>query len=204
MIPQTHLGNLSDDDALSLRVGRVARTHALLEYSVDNVRRLLARREGEVPQSTSSVKGFDQLARECSERLRESKVDQCIVDAGEVALKAARQATAERNRVVHDMWLPAEPADDSGQPRWNTFRRSGDFRASYNSADAQDLDMIAEVHTVLLRTRIRVSGLFMALHALWPAESPEPKGPVGDNMANYIDLMMDRFTLHPNGDFEVT
>lgn len=196
------MADLSDDDALSLWVGRVARTHALLEYDVDNVHRFLARREGEDPQSRP-VRGFDQLARECTERLRNSSVNREVVEAGAEALLAARQATGERNRVVHDMWLPAAPEGDSGPPRWNTFRRSGDFRASYNSADVQDLTMIVDVHTLLLRTRVRVSGLFMALHAIWPAESPQPKGSPGEGMDTYIRLMMDRFTLHPNGDFEV-
>jgi hypothetical protein len=30
-----HEPNFNEDDVLSLRVGRVARTHALLEYNVD-------------------------------------------------------------------------------------------------------------------------------------------------------------------------
>ena len=51
---------LSDDDALSLWVGRVARVHAHLEYGVDNVHRFLLRRVGNVPDSRA-VKGFDQL-----------------------------------------------------------------------------------------------------------------------------------------------
>lgn len=202
MAPQLHPAGLSDDDVLSLWVGRVARTHALLEYDVDNVRRLLARRRGEVRQATP-VKGFDQLVRECSQRLRESPVDPRIVATGEVALSAARHVTAERNRVVHDMWLPAEPAEGSGPPRWNTFRRSGDPSDSYNSADPQDLDGTVDVHDVLVRTRVRISGLFMALHTIWPADSPEPQRPVGDSTTRYIEMMMDRFTLQANGDVEV-
>jgi hypothetical protein len=43
----------------------------------------------------------------------------------------------------------------------------------------------------------------MALHAIWPAGSPEPTEPVGDSVAWCIEVMMDRFTLHPNGDVEV-
>lgn len=98
MKPVDHEQILSDDDLLSLWVGRVARTLALLEYNVDNVHRFLTRQVGDVGGS-KSVKGFDQLINECRKVLRDSDAGQEIVMSGNMALVAAREATNLRNRV---------------------------------------------------------------------------------------------------------
>jgi hypothetical protein len=203
MAAQEHQPVLTDDDALSLWVGRVARAHAYLEYGVDNVHRFLSRQVGSVPDS-KAVKGFDQLVGECRRLLRRSGADHDVLTAGDKALVAAKEATGMRNRVLHDMWLPDALRDDWEPPRWNTFRRTGDLQLSYNSASTQDLAMVVDTHTLLARTRVRVSGLFMALHATWPtpgARAKEP--PPGESMPRYIALMTDRFTLEANGDFEI-
>src|SRR6476469_382923 len=104
MEPADHEPVLNDDDVLSLWVGRVARTHALLECDMDNVHRFLARQLGHV-LGNKSVKGFDQRVSECRKLLQRSDVGREIVMSGDTALLAAREATAFRNRVVHDMWL---------------------------------------------------------------------------------------------------
>jgi hypothetical protein len=196
--------NLNHDDVLSLWVGRVARTHALLEYNVDNVHRLLARQLGHVPGS-KSVKGFDQLVSECRKLLQQSDAGREILTSGDTALRAAREATGLRNRVVHDMWLLDPLREDWEPPRWNTFHRLSDVQESYKSATSQDLTMVVDTHTLLLRTRVRVSGLFMALHATWPASGARVGVSPGDaSMARYIALMTDRFTLHANGDIDLS
>jgi hypothetical protein len=101
------------------------------------------------------------------------------------------------------MWLP-DPRDDWELPRWNTFRRTGDLEMSYNSASVHDLAMVISTHTAHARTRVRVSGLFMALHETWATTGARPNNPSPDgNMPRYIALMTDRFTLEANGDFEV-
>jgi hypothetical protein len=194
---------LSDDDALSLWVGRVARAHAHLEYGVANVHRFLSRHAGSVPDH-KAVKGFDQLVVECRRLLRRSGADRDVLTWGDMALRAAREATGMRNRVVHDMWLPDPLRDDWEPPRWNTFRRTGDPQMSYNSASVHDLAVVVDTHTLLARARVRTSGLFMALHATWPTHGAEAKGsPPDDSMPRYIALMADRFTLEANGEFEI-
>jgi hypothetical protein len=204
MEPADHEPVLSDDDVLSLWVGRVARTHALLEYNVDNVHRFLARHVGHAPGS-KSVKGFDQLVRECRKLLQSSDADGEILTSGDAALVAAREATGLRNRVVHDMWLSDPLREDWEPPRWSTFHRLSDVQESYSSASSQDLTMVVDTQTLLTRTRLRVSGLFMALHATWPAGRARVEGSRSeDNMASYVALMTDRFILHANGDFDVT
>lgn len=195
---------LTDDDVLSLWVGRVAQTHAMLEYNVDNVRRFLARRVDQVP-SSKSVKGFDQLVRECRKLLQQSGAGPEIVTSGEAALLAAKEATQLRNRVVHDMWLSDPVRSDWEPPRWNSFHRLDDLQESYNTATSQGLTTVVDTHTLLTRTRVRVSGLFMALHATWPvSRDPVRTAPGEDGFARYIALMTDRFVLHANGDFDIT
>lgn len=195
---------LSDNDALSLWVGRVARAHAHLEYGVANVHQFLSRHAGSVPNH-KAVKGFDQLVVECRRLLRRSGADRDVLTWGDVALLAAREATGMRNRVVHDMWLPHPLRDDwEPPPRWNTFRRTGDPQMSYNAASVHDLAMVVDTHTLVARTRVRTSGLFMALHATWPTDGAGAEGsPPGESMPRYIALMADRFTLEANGDFEI-
>ena len=203
MLTADHEPNFNDDDVLSLWVGRVARTHALLEYNVDNVHRFLTRQVG-VPGS-KSVKGFDQLVSECRKLLRQSDAGREILTSGDSALLAAREATGFRNRVVHDMWLLDPLLEDWEPPRWNTFHRLSDLQGSYNSANSQDLTMVVDTHTLLMRTRMRVSGLFMALHATEPAGRARVEGSPGDaTMASYVALMTDRFSVHANGDFTLT
>src|SRR6478735_4680991 len=153
MEPAGHEPVLNDDDALSLWVGRVARSHALLEYNVDNVHRFLARHVGHLP-GNKSVKGFDQLVSECRKLLQRSDVGREIVTSGDTALLAAREATAFRNRVVHDMWLLDPLREDGEPPRWNTFHRLSDVQESYNAATSQDLTIVVDAHTLLMRTRM--------------------------------------------------
>jgi hypothetical protein len=196
--------DLTDDDVLSLWVGRVARTHALLEYDVDNVHRFLARRVDHLP-ATKSVTGFDQLVRECRKLLQQSGAGREIETSGDTALLAAAEATHFRNRVVHDMWLSDPVRSDWEPPRWNTFRRLNDLQESYNTATSQDLTTVVDTHARLTRTRVRVSGLFMALHATWPVSRDPVRTALGeDGLARYIALMTDHFVLHANGDFDIT
>jgi hypothetical protein len=162
---------LSNDDALSLWVGRVARAHAHLEYGVDNVHGFLSRQLDSVSESRA-VKGFDQLVSECRKLLRSSGADREVLTSGDNALLAARAATGMRNRVLHDMWLPDPLRDDWQPPRWNTFRRTGDLQIGYASASVQDLAMVMDTHTLLARTRVRVSGLFEVVRGV--ANRPRP------------------------------
>lgn len=200
MEPEGQLPTLNEDDALSLWVGRVARTHAGLEYNVNSVHRLLLQHAG-LAADRKSVKGFDQLVRECRELLQRSDVGDEILTSGDTALLAAKRVTSNRNRVVHDMWLPDPQREVWETPRWIAFRRLGDPVESYASASSYDLAVIVETQTLLARTRLRVSGLFMALHATW---LPDRDRDGLENLARYIALMMDRFTLHPNGDVDLT
>ena len=150
------------------------------------------------------MKSFYQLVSECRKLLQRSDASREILTSGDTALLAAREATGPRNRVVHDMWLPDPLREGWEPPRWNTFHRLNDVQESYNSADSQGLTLVVDTHTLLTRTRMRVSGLFMALHATWSSGGTPGEGSPGEGtMARFVALMTDRFRLHANGDFDV-
>jgi hypothetical protein len=188
---------LSDDDNLSLWVGRVAREHALLEYALSNVHRLLdVSNDGVAP---SSVGG---LILQCRRLLQRTDLNAEIVRGGCEALQAAAAATAIRNRVVHDMWLPDPSRAESEPARWNAFRRSVQLTESYSGGTVEDLQTVVDGYNSLSRSRPRVSGLFMALHEVMPTGFGEAP-PRTSELPRYIAMMEDRFTVAANGDIEV-
>ena len=79
-----HVSALSDEDKLSLWVGRVAREHARLEYGLSNVRRMLDASEEAV--APGSVVGLVDQGRRL---LNRSDLTADIVQAGHRALTAA-------------------------------------------------------------------------------------------------------------------
>lgn len=191
---------LSDDDQLSLWVGRVAREHALLEYSLNNVFQVLCpAKDGSTPA------GASQLAKACRDHLKATELGSEVKRAGEQALVGAQHANTNRNRLVHDIWLPS-PEDGSGDgANWNIFGRPSPKDAPYATAARRDVRAVADVHVQMARARLRVSGLFMALHELL-APKARPKGvrSAEPRLPRYIALMEDRFVLEANGDFVIT
>jgi hypothetical protein len=188
---------LNDEDKLSLWVGRVAREHALLEYALSNVHRLLDVSDDEAP---SSVGG---LILECRKLLKRSDLSTEIVQAGCEALTAASAATAIRNRIVHDMWLPDPLHSESEAARWNAFRRSAERTVSYIGGTVKDLETVVEAYTNLARSRSRVSGLFMALHEVMRSSVVDERPKTTSELPRYIAMMEDRFTVDANGDIDV-
>ncbi len=129
------------DDQLSLWVGRVARVHALLEYSLSNVHGALT------PPDTSSVPrtvpaNVDLLVRECKRLLETAELSGELIRAGAQALTAAKAANALRNRIVHDIWLPDSRSEEEHTPSWNTFRPSRGRMKPYASSTTRDLDTL--------------------------------------------------------------
>jgi hypothetical protein len=205
MESQDRESNLTDEDELSLWVGRVARAHALLEYNLSNVHRLLVEHDGSGPASTRMPSGVDHLAAECLRLLRRSDVSHEVRSSGGGALSAAKAANGLRNRVVHDMWLPDPLREAWEPPRWNAFRRSRGLVGTYAQPSPRTLETVVEAHSTLVRARLRVSGLFMALHAVWPRSPGRGRrASAASELPRYIALMTGQFTLSANGDFDVT
>jgi len=202
MEPPDPASTLSDDDQLSLWVGRVARVHALLEYNLSNLHGALRPPGLPVVRSTLPA-SVDLLVDECRKLLETTELNPEIITAGTQALSAAKAANAERNRVVHDMWLP-DPGSEAGKsPTWQAFRRLGRSRP-YASSTLHNLDTVMSAHTNLVRSRLRVSGLFMALHEVlpWLSDARRPHSAT-TQLPRYIALMKDHFALEANGDYEI-
>lgn len=102
---------LSHDDLLSLGIGRVIRSHSLLEYRLRNVHHFLAD-YGTDSDVAGGPPGAERLADSC--RLRLKKLSPSLTAAGDSALAAARTANVLRNRIVHDLWL-LDPRSDADQ-----------------------------------------------------------------------------------------
>ena len=184
---------MSRDDALSLWIGRVVRSHALLEYEVDLVHRLICTHTRR-PREWTSVVSLDQVIADTRKRLRALDLREGIRAAGDEALRAAKAASDLRNRVAHDIWLPSHETADVEAEQWNVFQRSGDPTRSYAEATRRPLEDVVSAHLVVERTRVRLSGLFMSLHASWTATDDASAVPL------YIAMMKDRFELRANGD----
>lgn len=189
---------LSDEDQLSLWVGRVARTNALLEYDLGNVWRIL----GGVPHAKGV--GVDQLAEDCRRLLQKSRAAPEVIAAGLSALNAARKANAGRNRVVHDLWLAEASSADRGAT-WHSFRLNSGRIAPETAVDTVSLQVVIETQEMLQRARTRLSGLFMALNEVRDREAPTRNSrPLEANMSRYLAMMDDKFQLQDNGDIELT
>jgi hypothetical protein len=175
--------------------------HALLEYSLSNLYEVLR----QSPNQDSRVLTVHQLAPESRRLLPAAGIGKELVAAGSKALVSAQNANAVRNRVVHDMWLPSGDGGAEPDPRWIAFRRGGRPQAPYADASACDLGSVVDAHAQLIRTRVRVSGLYMALHEVMPKLAPgnpaRRKNP--SELPRYFAYMEDRFTLEANGDVAV-
>ena len=116
---------LSDDDLLSLSIGRVVRAHARVEYGLRNVHEAL-----DISSSTDNVAagfvGADRLVNDCMVRLRRADLSREVTESGERSLKAAQESNMLRNGIVHDLWLLESGSEDHVNPRWNTFGATRD------------------------------------------------------------------------------
>lgn len=185
---------IPEGDDLSLWIGRVVRSHAMLEYQADLIHRFICAHVDEQRQRKSVV-SLDQVIADCRRRVQSAAdLQPDLRKAGVEALLAARGASNARNRVAHDMWLPHRVPEADETTTWAVFQRTGDPASSYAAATRRELDEVIEAHFRIERTRVRLSGLFMALHAIWELGGDTSLVP------RYIAMMTDQFHLAANGD----
>jgi hypothetical protein len=193
--------SLSDDDLLSLSIGRVARAHARVEYGLRNVHEAL-----DTPRSTDTVAagfvGADRLANDCM--LRRADLSRKLTESGERSLKAAQEANVLRNGIVHDLWLLESGGEDDVNPRWNTFGAARGRTGTVVRPAPSDIQTVEDARTALNLAAVRVSGLFMALHEVLPRYegSPRRRGRTR-GLPTYLALMDGNFRLAQNGDWEI-
>ena len=154
---------LSDDDLLSLTIGRVVRAHARVEYALRNVHEALG-----APNSTDNVAagfvGAERLAAECTLRLRRANLPLELTDYGERSLAAAQEANVLRNGIVHDLWMVESGSEGDAKPRWNTLGATRCRPGTAIRPEPSDIQTVEDARSALARAAVRLSGLFMALH----------------------------------------
>jgi len=191
---------LSDEDQLSLCIGRVARAHTRLDNHLRNVHRSLAG-PGAARYLNTRIWSTVQLADDCEVMLSNASLDAVLVRAGLKAIEAARDSNGIRNRIIHDMWLQDNgPVGADQPPKWNAFWAARGQLGLIARPAPFDIGCIQGAHATLERACLRVSGLFMALHLV---ETQRDRSNSDIDQDRYLALMHDHFVLAPNGDFDV-
>jgi hypothetical protein len=180
---------LEASDQLSLSIGRVCREDVSLEQSCRQVFLALVGAGLGLYLRPASI---EQLIDGCRLMLSNSGVSDRWQTAGDDALIAAKAAHKERNRVVHDMLLPAGQGDDD-LSSWNVHqaqKKTLSFKATPKA-----LTDVARTLNRLSRANQRVSnlGFGMVSLVLPPGGGPE----LADDVT--LSIVEDNFDLIANG-----
>lgn len=196
--------SLTEDDLLSLSIGRLVRAHARVEYGLRNVHDVLADAGG-LRTGTSGFLGADRLSNDCVLRLKRGDISPELVQAGEQALRAAQEANSTRNSIVHDLWLMDGERSENGHPQWHAFGATRGAAGTVARSAPGNIQTVDDARAALERASVRISGLFMALHAVLPRyAAPHAYPESGTALSTYYALMNDQFRLESNGDWTVT
>jgi hypothetical protein len=180
---------LEASDQLSLSIGRVCREDVFLEQWC---RQLFLALVGAGLGLYLRPASIEQLIDGCRLMLSNSGVSDRWQTAGDDALIAAKAAHKERNRVVHDMLLPAGQGDDD-LSSWNVHqaqKKTLSFKATPKA-----LTDVARTLNRLSRANQRVSnlGFGMVSLVLLPGGGPE----LADDAT--LSIVEDKFDLTANG-----
>jgi hypothetical protein len=93
-------GGLSDDDQVSLLIGRAARQAVELELALQRAFKDLADADYQTPGPT----GVDNLIDKCLAAIPDSRLPSHLHPLAAQALEFARSSNRRRNRLVHDLW----------------------------------------------------------------------------------------------------
>jgi hypothetical protein len=197
-----HARVMSDElpawDALYREIGRVAQAHVQLDMSVRNVFVKLAMPSLAVYLVNDSA-STAAVVDSCRTMLRRVEGTEQLLSAGLLALESAKQAGEERNRVVHDMWLPDFDGDVAQPERWSV-QRSAKGAFGMRHAGMRDLESVKRARSKIDRANTRVTALLWALDGVLPfflgsgIEGPMP-------LEDWIAVMEDRFDALENGGF---
>lgn len=197
---------MADDDkeieienALSLGIGRVARSHVRLDHALRNVHSSLTA-PGLAIYLQASL-STDRLVEDCKVMIKAARFDNTeIVDASMLALDAAKESNKVRNRVVHDMWMrtPDHPPET---PQWHTYRvQRGQL--GMQSDHARDIGYIESALDQLQRANTRIFALGWAVREVLPFYAGGLRRP--QDLPEWIAIMRDQFIHTPDGGIKAT
>lgn len=192
-----------DEDALALLIGRVARAHVSLDIALRGLFRTLV-----VPSVAiylaDGITSTSRLVADCRILLSKTTAGSDVLSVGFGALSAAKVVNEERNRVVHDMWLPELRMNSDEAPRWEVLRAQTFHSDAWSEPVSRDLGSVESVLSGLERAALRIAGVDQALWITLPHLADE----IGDSSAAnslgmWMSLAADEFDLLEDGAFRV-
>jgi hypothetical protein len=192
-----------DEDALALRIGQAARAHVDLDIALRSLFRTLVLPSPAV-YLADGITSTNRLVADCRTLLSKTSIRSDLMNAGLGALSAAKVVNEERNRVVHDMWLPEIRLNSDAAPRWEVLQPQKFHSDSSSEPVSRGLDSVESVLTALKRVALRISGLDQALWMMLPHLTDE----LGDSsgavpLGTWMSLAADEFDLLEDGAFRV-
>ena len=139
------VSQLDVHDRLCLEIGRVTRSHVQLDQMLREVHQALAT-PGLAIYLTNGVISTDRLVENCKLMLEKVDASDEFKDAAKAALAAAKDANRERNRVVHDMWMPA--IDEEGAPLPGQWQQMHRYKGGLGWVDTGGPRDVADVRRV--------------------------------------------------------
>lgn len=186
--------DVDPQNLLQMEIGRIAQHHVHLDSTLRRVFVLLA---APSPAMFLANDNFStaSVIRSCKTMLANAQVPDQVIQAGLVALHAAKCANEARNRVVHDLWLP-DPFNHEApaSSRWDLAKIA---RGAFGMKDdgTHDLESVRASRREVLRAHYMVFGLVWALNGTLPAL----RGPgLNASPMDWIAVMEGR--LVPDGD----
>ena len=192
----------ADEDALALRIGQVARAHVGLDIALRSLFRTLVFPSPAV-YLADGITSTNRLVADCRIMLSKTSTRSDLLNAGLGALSSAKVVNEERNRVVHDMWLPEIRLNSGMAPRWEVLQPQK-FHSDSSESASRDLASVESVLTALKRVALRISGLDQALWMTLPHLADELGDSSGaDPLGTWMSLAADEFDLLEDGAFRV-
>ncbi len=186
-------------DLLQMEIGRVAQIHVQLDHALRQVFVSLATPSPAI-YLVNDRSSTESLVQACKTMLANAEVPGEVSQAGISALQAASAANVERNRVVHDMWIPEYEEPDGRSVRWHLSKIArGAF--GFKSDGIHDLQSLKAARLQVFRAFSRVSALQWALHGTLPFY--RGAGTDVAPLSDWIAMMEDRFVLDEDGGFRI-
>ena len=191
------------EDALCLRIGRVARAHVQIDNSLRLCHQTLMT-PGLGVYLTNRVVSTSVLVEDCRLMVAKSEIPEHVAAAAKSALDAAVEASKVRNRVVHDMWLrDVDDQTPEQAPRWTAHSIARRDRVRRVEEPPRDLDFLDAAVDQLRRTNVRITALLWALWNVLPAFGGRTEKPDEGwaELVRWVAVMENRFDLIADGGF---
>ena len=186
------------EDALCLWIGRVARAHVRLDSALVGVHQtLLMPSLGEY--LTNRITSTEVMMEDCRLMVSKADIPEDVRQTADEALKSCKDANKDRNRVVHDMWLPYVDEEGTAEEgaRWRRLQRKSGHRDFVPPDAPTDLTFITDAWVRIVRSGHRVGAVRRSLLYVLPHFRERFHDQYGDpdDRARWLAIMQDRFTL---------